>query len=58
MVKTKKEKAVEQALANLRIDKIHVSESYVQSYKEKHSIPTTGIKKLVLKRSDNNNGNI
>ncbi len=58
MVKTKKEKAIEQALANLRIDRIYVSDSYVQSYKGKHNIPTTGEKKLVLRRSDKNNGNI
>lgn len=51
MEKEKREKAVEQALASLRIDGIQVSEEYLSCYREKHDLAPKIFPQLVLKRS-------
>lgn len=51
MEKENREKAVEQALASLRIDGIQVSEEYLSCYREKHDLAPKIFPQLVLKRS-------
>lgn len=54
MVKEIREKAIEQALASLRIDKIYLSQDYLNSYRKKSGLPVEKSSKLVLKRSKKN----
>ena len=54
MENTKKEKAIAQALASLRIDRIYVKPEFVNSYRQKHNLTTSSGMKLVLKRGGNN----
>lgn len=57
MCSKKKEKAISQALANLRIDHIHVSSDFVNAYREKVNLPPISGKILTLKRGQQNGTN-
>ena len=54
MEKSKKEKAIAQALANLQIDRIYVKPDFINNYRQKHNIPPANGLKLVFKRGENN----
>lgn len=54
MEEEKKEKAIEQALASLRIDEISVSQDFLTKYRNKNGLASKVVPQLVLKRSTNN----
>lgn len=54
MENSKIEKAIAQARASLLIDKIVVSDSFVESYRIKRKLPVVTGPKLVLKREVKN----
>ncbi len=54
MEKSKREKAIEQAQASLRIDRIYLSQDFITSYRVKNGLPIQNAQKLTLKRSTNN----
>lgn len=54
MENNKIEKAIIQARANLAVDKIYVSDEFVQAYKQKRRIPVANVKKITLIRGGKN----
>lgn len=57
MESSHKEKAIAQALANLSIDRIYLSASYIENYYKKNNINCTSGPKLVYKRIPNRTSN-
>lgn len=57
MESSKKAKAIAQAEASLRIDKIYLSTEFMTSYLKKNNITSNQGKKLLLKRSNKNASN-
>ena len=47
---SKKEKAIEQAQASLKIDKIYLGEEFLTSYRIRKGLPVKSGPKLVIKR--------
>lgn len=54
MEKQIRQKAIEQAQASLNIDRIQLSEDFINSYFNKYQIPLPPVKKLICKRGNNN----
>ncbi len=54
MENTRKEKAITQAIASLRIDKIYVKPEFITSYRQKHNLHVEPAPKLVLRKGGNN----
>ncbi len=56
MANTKKEKAIEQAIATLRIDHIYLKDEFIEDFKKKNNAPVIKGATLTLRRR-NPNGN-
>lgn len=56
MEKEVRKKAIEQAQASLSIDKIYLSDEFINSYLKKHQLPLRQVQTKKLKRGNNNNG--
>jgi hypothetical protein len=57
MASNKTEKAIIQARANMAIDKIYVSDKFVETYKKKRGLPVPTGPKLILLRGGKNGNN-
>lgn len=57
MANNKTEKAIIQARASMAIDKIYVSDKFVETYKKKRDIPVPAGPKLILLRGGKNGNN-
>lgn len=54
MEKSKREKAIMQAQASLKIDRIYLKPEFISAYRSKHGLQIQNTPKLTLKRSTNN----
>lgn len=57
MENNKIEKAIQQARACMAIDKIYVSDKFVEGYKKKRNIPVPAGPRLILIRGGKNGSN-
>ena len=55
-MESKKEKAIEQAIATLSIDKIYLKPEFINEYRKKNNLHTEPAPKVLVLKNGGNNG--